>query len=286
MKNNYYISRFFKIGFLLIFLLFSATSWCQVGIQSTSPKGALDIGSLNTGLVYPTVSLSDINTQTVSNPNAPNLIAGTIVYNTNTSGSGDGSVYPGLYFWDGAKWVPQFSKRDNKLYFQSTSLRTRSDAGSGGNQTVVFNSNSFTPKFNGKYRVLVTVHYGGGEVDSPITPQFANFVSEEGVFRFTFRGTTTPFTLKSFSGKNNDRLFKGGTGGAQKVYSNQYNQGSYIIEETLVANTAYTFGLTFNQETAPGFVNDGNGTSPSNGRGYINLNDNLKCTVELNYIGE
>ncbi len=268
---------------LLCFLNFFVLGcWCQVGIQSLSPKGALDIGSTNTGLVYPTVSLADINTQTVSNPNGPNLIAGTIVYNTNSSGTGDGSVYPGLYFWNGSKWVPQFSKRDNKLYFQNANRRTRSES---GYQPIGFDSNSFIPKYNGKYRVLVTVHYGGGEVDNPTTPQFTNFVSEEGIFRFTFKGNTTSFTLKSFSGKNNDKLFKGGTGAAQKVYNNQYNQCSYIIEETLVANTAYTFSLTFNQEDAPGFLDDGIGSS-TEGRGYIFQNDNLKCTVELNYIGE
>lgn len=277
MKKLYFNSTLF-----CFFNCLTLVSWGQVGIESTLPKGALDIGSTTTGVVYPTVSLSDINTETISNPNAPNLVAGTIVYNTNSSGSGDGSVYPGLYFWNGTEWVPQFSKKDYKLYFQDTNLRTQSDA-PGGDETISFNRNSFTPKFNGKYRVLLTVHYGGGRVDNPSFPQFVNFVSEEGEFLFKFKGNTTSFKLKSFSGKNNDRLFKGGN--TQKVYSNQYNQGSYIIEETLVANTPYTFSLTFNQETAPGFINDGNGNN-SNGRGYIFLNDDLKCTVEINYIGE
>jgi hypothetical protein len=278
-----------KLYFTLILLCFlncfALGGWCQVGVQSASPKGALDIGSTNTGLIYPTVALTDINTETATNPNAPNLIPGTLVYNTQSSGSGDGSVYPGLYFWDGGKWVPQFSKKDNKLYFQNTNLRTRSNASGSGDEAIVFNSNSFTPKYSGKYKVLLTVHYGGGDVDNPTNPQYANFISEEGVFKFTFKGNTNSFTLKSFSGKNNDRLFKGGSGSPQKVYNNQYNQASFVIEETLVANTAYTFSLTFNQETAPGFTNDGNGAS-SAGRGYIFVNDNLKCTVELNYIGE
>lgn len=279
MKKIYY-----TITLLCFLNCFSLVSWCQVGIQSTSPKGALDIGSTTTGLVYPTVALSDIYTETIINPNATNLITGTFVYNTTTSGTGDGSVYPGIYFWNGTKWVPQFSKKDNKLFLQNANLRTQSDA-SGGDETISFNSNSFTPKYNGKYRVLLTVHYGGGDVDNPSSPQFVNFVSEEGVFLFSFNSNTTSFKIKSYSGKNNDRLFKGGIGGAQKVYSNQYNQASYVIEETLVANTPYTFSLTFNQDTAPGFNDDGNGSS-SNGRGYIFLNDNLKCTVELNYIGE
>lgn len=276
--------KLFLLTFTYVLLVFSSNGWSQVGIQSFSPKGALDISSTNTGIVYPVVSLVNINTETISNPNAPNIIAGTIVYNSSSSGSGAVSVYPGLYFWDGLKWVPQFSKKDNKLYFQNTDLRTRANA-SGGDETIVFNSNSFTPKFNGQYRVLLTVHYGGGDVDGPSSPQFANFVSEEGVFKFTFKGNTTSFTLKSFSGKNNDKLFKGGAAQPEKVYSNKFNQATFIIEETLVANTAYNFSLTFNQETAPGFVNDGNGAS-SAGRGYIFVNDNLKCTVELNYIGE
>ncbi len=272
--------KYIFLGCTFILLVFSSNGWGQVGIESPSPQGALDIGSTTAGMVYPIVSLTDINTETISNPNGPNLIAGTIVYNSLASGTDEGSVYPGLYFWDGAKWVPQFSKKDNKLYFQNTSLRTQS---SGGDEAIVFDSNTFTPKFNGKYKVLLTVHFGGGNVDTPSSPQFANLVSEEGVFKFIFKGNTTSFTLKSFSGKNNDRLFKGGSVNPEKVYSNRYNQGTYIIEETLVAGTAYTFSLTFNQETAPGFVSDGDS---STGRGYISINDNLKCTVELNYIGD
>jgi|SRR5690606_9858780 len=279
MKNIYFKS------ILIPFLLFSINIvWSQVGIGSSSPKGALDIGATNAGLVYPIVALSDVNTETISNPNGANIVTGTLVYNSNTSSNGVNSVYPGLYFWNGTKWIPQFGKKDNKLHYQNGNLRTQSNI-TGGDQSISFDESSFNPKYSGVYKILVTVHYGGGELDNPSNPQYVNFNSEEGVFKFSFNETTTTFKLKSFSGKNNDRLFKGGSGSPQKVYTNQYNQTSVTIEETLVAEMPYPFTLTFNQETAPGFINDGNG-SASAGRGYIFINDNLKCTVEFNYVGE
>ncbi len=83
----------------------------QVGINTTTPRGALDINTTNTGFVYPVVSLASTTTETVTNPNAANIIAGTTVYNNVSTNAGEDSVYPGVYVWDGSKWIPQFNKR-------------------------------------------------------------------------------------------------------------------------------------------------------------------------------
>ncbi|MRT16391.1 hypothetical protein F3C99_05410 [Vitellibacter sp. q18] len=270
----------FKMGSLALTLCFPFITWSQVGIQTNSPNGALDINSSSNGVVYPSVSLVNINSETISNPNASNLVPGTLVYNESTSSADDSSVYPGLYFWNGSKWVPQFNKRDNQLFYQSNSRRVRATS---GDQAVSFNNNVFTPLFSGNYKIVLTFHFGGGEVDPTTSTQFVNFNSEEGVFKFTIDGNTTAFTIKSYSGKNNDRLFKGGSGNPEKNYVDQYNQTSYSIEDTFVANTPYTFSITFNAENAPGFISDGDG---GNGRGYITISNNLKCTVEFNYVGE
>lgn len=279
MKNNiHHDLNPLKLVFFTILLFSTVTVWCQVGIQSVFPKGALDIGSTNSGLIYPSVSLLDVNTQTINNPHAPNIVAGTIVYNEHVSGSGNATVYPGLYFWDGSQWIPQFDKKDSKLFYQDSSRRVRS---SSGDQPISLNNNSFKPKYSGTYKIVITSHYGGGEVNSPVSPQFANFVSEEGVFKFSINGNTTSFTIKSFSGKNNDRLFKGGASSPQKDYVDQFNQTSYTIEDSLIAETPYSFSLTFNQEDAPGFINLGDG---GNGRGYISISNDLRCTVEFTYV--
>lgn len=280
MKNQIQLdSIFFQKGIFSLMLWSHIAMWSQVGIQSDFPQGVLDISSTNSGVIYPTVSLVDINTETINNPNASNIVAGTIVFNTTFSGTGDGTVYPGLYFWDGLQWIPQFDKKDNKLCIQDSSRRVRSTA---GDQAVSLDITSFTPKFTGKYRIVVTAHYGAGEVNSPLSPQFTNFISEEGLFKFYINGNTTSFTIKAFSGKNNDRLFKGGASSPQKDYVDQFNQTSYTIEDSLIAETPYSFSLTFNQEDAPGFISNGDS---GNGRGYISISNNLKCTVEFNYAG-
>jgi hypothetical protein len=273
-------SLILKMGCFALSLCIPVITWSQVGIQTTSPNGALDINSTTNGVVYPVVSLVNINSETISNPNAANLVPGTLVYNGSTSSADDSSVYPGLYFWNGSKWVPQFNKWDNQFFYQSSSHRTQATL---GDQAVSFNSNVFTPLYSGSYKIVLTVHFGGGELDSPQGAQYVNFNSAEGVFKFTIDGNTTAFTIKSYSGKNNDRMFKGGSGNPEKNYVDQYNQVAYSIEDTFVAGTPYTFSVTFNAENAPGFISDGDG---GNGRGYITISNNLKCTVEFNYVGE
>lgn len=280
-----------KTHILLVYtfiLLFSySNALGQVGIQSTSPAGALDIGSTTTGLVYPVVSLSNIIEPTISNPNAPNLIAGTTVYNNATTNDGANSVYPGIYVWNGTFWVPQFEKKDNRLYTQNANLRTDSEPllPIGGNQVISFPSNTFTPKFTGNYKILLTVHYGAGRADLPPSSQYVNFVSAEGVFNFTLNSNTSSFTVKSYSGNNDDRLFDNGT---RKEYNNKFNQTSFSRQEFLSAGTTYTFSLTFNQASAPGIEGNGNVTiiPVGDGRGYIIQNNDLKCTIEFNYVGE
>ena len=258
----------------------------QVGIQSSSPRGALDIGSTTSGMVIPVVALSDIYTQTINNPNTGNIIAGTTIYNDNTV-DGINGVYPGLYVWNGTFWVPQFEKKDNRLFTQSANLRTDSEPllPLDGNQSITFPSYTFTPKFTGNYKILITVHYGAGRADLPPSSQYVNFVSAEGVFNFTFNSTTSSFTVKSYSGNNDDRLFDNGT---RKEYTNKFNQTSFTRQDLLNAGTNYTFSLTYNQASAPGIEGNGNITvvPVGDGRGYIIQNSDLKCTIEFNYVGE
>lgn len=265
--------------YILLITFISIHAFSQVGIGTSTPKGALDVTSSTMGIVYPQVTLTDRVTETITNPNGGSIVVGTTVYNTTISGSGVNTVYPGIYIWDGSIWIPQYHKDDYKLCYQTTDVRP---ASSSGNQTITFDTNSFTPKFNGNYLVTVTVHYGGGLLDAPAgIDQWVNFNAEEGQFDFTFNGNTHSHTVKTFSGYNDDKLFDGGS---TNNHTNRYNQQTFTIPVSLVRNTTYPFTLTFNQAVANGFQDDGNNSS-GDGRGYITINNMVKCTVEFNYNG-
>lgn len=95
-----------KIKFLLLFTLFNLTLWSQVGVGTTTPQGALDVSSSTNGLIPPRVALTATNVELpVVNPQGGAIIAGTTVYNTATVAAGVNSVAPGLYYWNGTKWV-------------------------------------------------------------------------------------------------------------------------------------------------------------------------------------
>jgi hypothetical protein len=82
------------------------TSAGNVGIGSTTPRGALEINSSTHGLVTPQVALTSLTTSTpVVNPvgnGAP--IPGTLIYNTASAGTPPNDVTPGFYSWTGINW--------------------------------------------------------------------------------------------------------------------------------------------------------------------------------------
>lgn len=86
---------------VLISILGIFKSNAQVGIGTVSPSGALDITSVNEGVLIPRVALSATNVATVLTPTVSEL-----VYNTFTSALGPNQVAPGFYYWNGTIWVP------------------------------------------------------------------------------------------------------------------------------------------------------------------------------------
>ena len=272
--------------YLIIACILSLSMSAQVGINTTSPEGVLDIGNSTAGIVYPVVSLTNLTAETISNPNGGSIVAGTTIYNTNTVDSGANSIYPGIYFWNGSRWKAQYEKRNNQTFVQTTNLRTGSnDLTNGilGDQTIGFDTSTFTPSLSGTFKILLTVHYGGGEANVPAAAsQYVNFVEQQGEFDFTFNGTTHTFGLSSYSGYNNDSMAVS----SPEVITNEFNQITYTVVETLTALTSYNFSLTFNQEFAEGFEGDGDDIIIEDGRGYITINDSARCTIEFLFIGE
>lgn len=77
-----------------------------IGIGTNTPNGALEVNSSNSGLVLPKVALtSTTSASPVVNPNGGNLALGTTVYNTATAGTSPNDVAPGMYYWDGTRWI-------------------------------------------------------------------------------------------------------------------------------------------------------------------------------------
>lgn len=87
-------------------LIYSGVSNAQVGVGTTTPAGALDIKSTNQGLIPPRVALTATNQALpVINPQGVALVAGTVVWNTATAGASPNNVAPGLYYWNGTRWI-------------------------------------------------------------------------------------------------------------------------------------------------------------------------------------
>jgi len=267
--------------YTLVLLLCTASAFAQVGIGTAYPEGAFDV-ALGQAFVYPRITLTDLNTQTITTPSGGSIETGTMVYNTKNSGTDENAIYIGLYLWNGSQWIAQFDKKDNKIFVQNASARTGHEVGQQG---ISFDLKTFTPKYYGAYKISVTVHFGAGQVDLPLTAnpddQYTNFNAQEGSFSFSFNNQNHSIGLKSFSGNNDDKLFDGGV---FKVYENSYNQAQFsFVETTLEAGVAYDFDLTFDQLIAEGFISDG--AFNTDGSGHITLNDAIGCTVEINYIG-
>lgn len=95
-----------RIVLTLIFGLFTSIITAQVGIGTTAPAGALDISSTTNGLIPPRVALTALNVAApVLNPQGGGLVAGTLIWNTATAGVIPNNVVPGMYYWDGTRWI-------------------------------------------------------------------------------------------------------------------------------------------------------------------------------------
>ncbi len=115
--------------FLFTILLIPTISLAQVGIGTSTPRGALDIVNPSQGVILSKVALQNLSQQLpVTNPAGGNLEVGTLVYNTSTVND----VIPGFYYWDGIKWVP-LKSNDTSSGSPSTGEDTKWDL--GGNST-------------------------------------------------------------------------------------------------------------------------------------------------------
>lgn len=90
---------------LLLMLLASLMLKAQVGVNTNTPNGMLDVTSSTNGFLLPRVALTATNVATpVVNPQGGALVESTLVYNTATV-AGVNGVSPGYYYWNGSRWI-------------------------------------------------------------------------------------------------------------------------------------------------------------------------------------
>jgi hypothetical protein len=100
------MKKIILLFFGFTFLFISSNASAQVGIGTTTPRGALDISSSTNGFIPPQVALTSVNVAApIVNPQGGILASGAIVYNTAIAGSSPNNVTPGYYFWNGTVWI-------------------------------------------------------------------------------------------------------------------------------------------------------------------------------------
>ena len=277
------------LKYLFLFCMIPAlvsTSIAQVGINTTSPEGLLDVYNNPTptekyGLVLPRVSLTATNVMApVTNPKTgvTAIPIGTTVFNTNVSATGSNDVTIGIYSWDGTQWIPQFNQEQSELFESNLYLLTRSDT----NRTISgINGSTFTADYTGTYRVRVSVNYGGGGAKVPNEGSGSsesdgqlNIARQSGTFMLTLGSDTYDFPVHSYSTAYDPGI------GATNYFAiwQQFNSTFY---KDFTENEVINMTMIFDQDNAPEFVSNGNGGT---GRGYVAYD--IPCTVEITYIGE
>ncbi len=290
------ISLFVFFGLISIF---SFNAFAQVGIGTVNPNGILDVQSTTQGVVIPRLDLTDTYIQAPAvNPNGVNIPVGTVVFNTaNTShGKVDGlsdDVSRGMYFWNGTKWIPQFTRKQYQLFTQSTmNLSTRS-----GIVKLVpgIDLQTFTATYTGTYKIELSVNYGGGQCQDPTFQGSSksdgsfNVGRQGGNFQFSYDGTTNYKILRAESFSTANVGSNGNSGNGSGNYFGIWKQWTKVYYVKLTRGDVLNFRLNFLQNASPEFIGNGNNNLPDvttflGGNGHIGFD--VPCFVEVSFVDE
>lgn len=259
---------FFICSFLL--LTFFHPALAQVGINTTTPAGILDVNSTVQGVVLPRIALTATNLQApVVNPQGGSIVAGTVIYNTNTTTSANG-VSPGIYMWNGSKWINQFQKKDYVVkqqtlpnYVPASSTQTINNM---GNLT-------FTPKYTGTYKIEVNANFGTGYIKNPTTGTI-NAATQRGQFQLVFGGVTNSIPVYSYGASTNGTRF----------YL-IWQETTYTKYVNLTAGVTYSnISLSFAHGNNVGSAFETGNSGGTDGRCYIGYD--IPCSIEFIYVGD
>jgi len=270
---------------VFIFLLMLSTCYAQVGINTTEPKGALDITSTTQGVVLPRVALqSTIDQAPLVNPKSgvTAIPIGTVVYNTVATTNGTNDVSPGMYSWDGSRWNIEFTRKQSEL-IEQTSVGIMRTSSNGLFENVLGVSGTFTPKYTGRYRIKLRVNYGGHDAKPPSPTSgpgpsrsdgYLNVARADGVFRFNFGSDVYRIPAHAYS-----TAYDTGEGGTN--YFLIWQEYTTVLYVDLAAEDDQAYNLSFFQQPLPDYKNNG---ASGEGRGHVGYD--IPCTFEITYIGE
>jgi hypothetical protein len=274
-------------------LLLIQGNYAQIGIGTTTPEGALDLESSSLGLVYPRVMLTKNNIEApVINPNGGAIVEGTVVYNTNTTQTGSNDVYPGIYAWNGSKWVPQFIMEEYKKFNQSSTCQ-RVDINNNETEEDPINgltSGTFTPKYSGTYKIKVNLNYGAGEMTNFYNDNEISLSTAEGNFYFSLSGLGVNINPNP-SGYSYD--YRNGwvythsysiyneLQNPDTKYNNNVQYSSLVFHEYLTGGTPYNFNLSISIITGQNFLNNGD-----SGEGMGHVGHDIPCSVEFTFLND
>ncbi|RMA57666.1 hypothetical protein BXY75_2470 [Ulvibacter antarcticus] len=280
---------------LLVCTLFTYINYAQIGIGTSTPEGALDLESSTQGLVYPRIALTASNVSApVTNPNGGSIVSGTVVFNTNLTTNGANDVSPGVYAWSGAIWLPQFTLTDRKKYEQTSGCQRTTIRESHGNpeptdsdDVAGLNSQTFTPKYSGIYRIEVKTNFAAGEIDPFTSSDKISLATSEGSFFFKLSGTGVDIDPAStYYDYSEGWLYTHSYASDNTIESptlvddKTAHFASLLYYQYLLANNTYTFNLSNCINTGHAyFVNNGDS---GNGQGHIG--HSIPCSVEFEFV--
>lgn len=185
-------------------------SQAQVGVGTTTPNGALDVTSTTNGFVPPRVALTATNVGApIVNPNGGgNPIAGTVVYNTATAGTSPNNVAPGLYYWNGTRWVA-FAGSPGGLDWSlngNTGTAPGTYAAPGVNYIGTSDNTPIHFSVNGQPRMRITTSGNAGiGMSSTISTRLSvdSALATDGTIAATSIGSDPSFIIPTASFKNN-----------------------------------------------------------------------------------
>lgn len=281
----------------LLTLLFSPAIRAQIGIGTTTPEGAIDVGGNTSGLLFPRVALtSTLDVTTIINPNGGPLAAGTTVFNTNNSALGANDVQMGVYAFDGTQWQPQFSREDYALFKQTggcfrAPIQSSELEYATASRLEGLNREIFIPKYSGTYRIEVKTNFGAGKIEDFTTggESKISLATSEGAFFFKLEGNGRIMIDPESSSYDYEQGWSythaySAESDNEATAIESYNVPHYatlVYYKPLIAGVPYTFNLRHKAVTgAAVFQNAG-----ASGEGMGHVGHDVPCSVEFEFLG-
>lgn len=269
-----------KKQLLYFALLYTAFSFAQVGINTTTPDASsmLDISATDKGVLVPRISLTNVTLNTLDGTNT--AATGLLIWNTNATTVGGNGV--GFYFFNGTQWMPitQTATVNNldQAYDQG-------GAGAGKN----IDATDGAVRINGTDGFLVTGISGNGNtIDIELTGAGTRmfFNPRKSAFRagriessqwdndnigslstaFGYNTTASGSNSTSF-GNNNIASGQGSTAFGVSTEANAIYSTAFGSQSTASGSTATAFGFNTiasgSQSTAFGGLSTASGTRSS-----------------------